>query len=124
VEAAGEGTRLAGIVRQLDAALESKPRMAQLADRFAAWFVAALLAIAALTAAGWLIVAPDRALPVTVAVLVVSCPCALSLATPAALSAAMAALARRGVLVFRGQALEILAAASHVVFDKTGTLTA
>jgi Cu2+-exporting ATPase len=94
-----------------------------LADRCAGWFVAVLLAVATGTAGLWWLIEPGRALAITVAVLVVSCPCALSLATPAALSAATAALARRGVLVFRGHALETLARATHVVFDKTGTLT-
>jgi Cu2+-exporting ATPase len=66
---------------------------------------------------------PDRALWVFVSVLVVSCPCALSLATPVALTVATDALARMGVLVTRGHAIEALARAEHFVFDKTGTLT-
>jgi Cu2+-exporting ATPase len=119
----GEDTVLAGILRLLDRAAADKPRLAQLADRVAQWFVAALLAVAAVVAVAWYFIDPSRALWVTVAVLVVSCPCALSLATPAALTAATGALYGRGVLVTRGHALETIARATHFVFDKTGTLT-
>jgi Cu2+-exporting ATPase len=119
----GEDTVLAAILRLLDHATADKPRLAQLADRVAQWFVAALLAIAAVVAVVWYVIDPGRALWVTVAVLVVSCPCALSLATPAALTAATGALYGRGVLVTRGHALETIARATHFVLDKTGTLT-
>jgi len=119
----GQDTRLAGIVRLLDKALAEKPRLAVLADRFAGWFVLILLIVAAATYLGWYFYAPDRALWITVAVLVVSCPCALSLATPAALTAATGHLAGIGVLTTRGHALETLARVSDAVFDKTGTLT-
>ncbi|NSX13822.1 heavy metal translocating P-type ATPase [Cupriavidus taiwanensis] len=120
----GAGTRLAEIVAVLDRALAEKPRLATLADRVAGWFVATLLGLAALTGMVWgLWIDPSRALLVTIAVLVVSCPCALSLATPAALAAAGAALSRRGVLLARGHALETLARVTDVVLDKTGTLT-
>ena len=103
--------------------MAEKPRFAQLADRIAGWFVATLLGIAALTAGGWYLADPGQALWVTVAVLVISCPCALSLATPAALAAATGQLARDGLLVTRGHAIETLSKVDHVVFDKTGTLT-
>ncbi|WP_349604288.1 MULTISPECIES: heavy metal translocating P-type ATPase [Cupriavidus] len=120
----GAGTRLAEIVAVLDRALAEKPRLATLADRVASWFVATLLALAALTGVVWgLWIDPSRALLVTIAVLVVSCPCALSLATPAALAAAGAALSRCGVLLTRAHALETLARVTDVVLDKTGTLT-
>ncbi len=119
----GAGTRLAEIVALLERALADKPRLAVIADRVAAWFVAALLLIAAAVGLLWWTIVPERALMVTVAVLVVSCPCALSLATPAALAAAGAALSRRGVLLTRGHALETLAGVTDVVLDKTGTLT-
>ncbi|QQX83103.1 heavy metal translocating P-type ATPase [Cupriavidus necator] len=120
----GAGTRLAEIVAVLDRALAEKPRLATLADRVAGWFVATLLVLAALTGLVWGVwIDPSRALLVTIAVLVVSCPCALSLATPAALAAAGAALSRRGVLLTRGHALETLARVTDVVLDKTGTLT-
>jgi len=123
VRRVGAGTRLAEIVALLERALSDKPRLAVIADRVAAWFVAALLLIAAAVGPLWWAIAPERALMVTVAVLVVSCPCALSLATPAALAAAGAALSRRGVLLTRGHALETLAGVTDVVLDKTGTLT-
>ena len=119
----GEATRLASIRRLMEQAAAEKPALVQLADRIAMRFVWALLLLAVVTAVYWLNVDPDRALWVVVAVLVVSCPCALSLATPAALTVATGALARAGVLVSRGHAIETLARANHWVFDKTGTLT-
>lgn len=123
VEATGEETRLGEMVRLLDRALLDKPRLALIADRVAVWFTGGLLLLAALTAVVWSLIDPSRIIAVTVAVLVVSCPCALSLATPCAVAAATGVLARRGLLVLRGRALETLARATHLVFDKTGTLT-
>ena len=123
VEKIGEATQLAAIVRLLDRALAEKPQLAQLADRIAGRFVAALLVVAILTWLAWHYIDPARALSITVAVLVISCPCALSLATPAALVAATGRLARLGILVTRGQALENLARVTDAIFDKTGTLT-
>jgi len=123
VEGLGQDTVLSGIVRLLDRALAEKPALAQVADRVAGWFVLALLLIAVGTGVAWYFIEPARALWITVAVLVVSCPCALSLATPAALTAATGSLTRLGLLTTRGHALETLAKASHFVFDKTGTLT-
>jgi Cu2+-exporting ATPase len=120
----GPGTVLAGIVRLMDRAQAARPRIAQLADRVAQWFVLALFAIAAVTGAYWMSVDPERALWVTIAVLVVSCPCALSVATPAALAAATGAMHRAGMLIVRGHAMETLPRVTHVVLDKTGTLTA
>jgi Cu2+-exporting ATPase len=123
VRRVGPETVLAGIVRLMDHAQAAKPRLAQLADRVAQWFVAALILVALATAGAWYWTDPQRALWAMVAVLVVSCPCALSLATPAALAAASGALHRLGLLVVRGHALESLCGVTHVVFDKTGTLT-
>jgi len=123
VTASGAATTLAALGRLVERAASERPRVARLADRVAAWFVAALLAIGAATAFAWWQLEPARALAVTFAVLVVSCPCALSLATPAALAAAAGALGRRGVLAVRGEALETLSRVTHAVFDKTGTLT-
>ncbi len=123
VEAAGEATRLAAIERLVTRAAGERPRAARVADRVAARFVALLLTLAAVTAVAWALHDTSRVLAVTFAVLVVSCPCALSLATPAALAAAAGALARRQVVVARADALETLAGVTHVVFDKTGTLT-
>ena len=123
VRRVGEDTVLAGIVRLMDRAQSEKPRIALAADRVARWFVAILLLLTAITFAVWWQIEPARALWVAVAMLVVTCPCALSLATPAALTAATGAAYRAGVLVTRGTALETLARATHFVFDKTGTLT-
>ncbi len=123
VRAAGEATRLAAVLRLVERAASERPRVARVADRVATWFVGTLLLLAAVIAVAWWLHEPSRALAVTFAVLVVSCPCALSLATPAALAAAAGALARRQVVVARADALETLARATHVVFDKTGTLT-
>lgn len=123
VTAAGATTRLAGIVRLMAQAAAERPRMVELADRVAGHFVTVLLLLAVATAALWWWLDPSRALWVFVAVLVVSCPCALSLATPAALTVATGRLALQGVLVTRGHAIEHLAKANHFVFDKTGTLT-
>ncbi|WP_413438897.1 heavy metal translocating P-type ATPase [Sulfuriferula sp. GW1] len=123
VEKTGADTVLSGILRLLDRAQAEKPRIARLADRFAAWFVLALLLLATGVALGWYWVEPARAFWITVSVLVVSCPCALGLATPAALTAAAGRLTGMGLLATRGHALETLARVTHVVFDKTGTLT-
>jgi Cu2+-exporting ATPase len=123
IGAVGQSTVLAGIVRLLERAQTERPRIARLADRAATWFVSRVLAGAALVCAVWLYVDPTRAFEATLAVLVATCPCALSLATPTAITAATAALARRGLLVTRADALETLARATDVVFDKTGTLT-
>lgn len=124
VEKVGADTVLSAISRLLDRAQSEKPRLALLADRIAGGFVAALLAVAAVVLAAWWSLSDfDTAFRVTLSVLVVSCPCALSLATPTAMVAATGALTRLGVLTTRGHALETLARATHVIFDKTGTLT-
>ncbi len=123
VERVGEATRLAAIARLMERAAAEKPRLAEMADRMAGRFISALLLLAAATALVWWQADPARALWVFVAVLVVSCPCALSLATPAVMTVATGAMAARGVLVTRGHAIETLAQADHFVFDKTGTLT-
>ncbi|MFN4149101.1 MAG: heavy metal translocating P-type ATPase, partial [Rhodocyclaceae bacterium] len=119
----GEATRLASIRRLMEQAAAEKPTLVQTADRIAQRFVWALLGLALATGLYWVNVDAARALWICVAVLVVSCPCALSLATPAALTVATGALAKIGVLVTRGHAIETLARADHWIFDKTGTLT-
>ncbi|MGZ8263023.1 MAG: heavy metal translocating P-type ATPase [Burkholderiales bacterium] len=123
VKRAGTDTVLSGIVQLMDRAQSERPRTAEMADRAARIFVAALLVVSVIAGAAWYAVDPGRALWIVIAVLVVSCPCALSLATPVALTAATGALYGQGVLVTRGHALETLAKATHYVFDKTGTLT-
>ncbi len=119
----GEATRLASIRRLMEQAAGEKPALVLLADRIAMRFVWVLLALALTTGLYWLDADPERALWVFVAVLVVSCPCALSLATPAALTVATGALAREGLLVTHGHSIETLARAGRWIFDKTGTLT-
>ncbi len=111
------------IERLIDRAAADKPRLAGLAERVARLFVLALLLLAAGVWLAWMQIDPARAAPIAIAVLVVSCPCALSMAMPAALAAATGAAIRRGMLVARGDALERLADCTDVVFDKTGTLT-
>ncbi|MDH5180125.1 MAG: heavy metal translocating P-type ATPase [Gammaproteobacteria bacterium] len=123
VDKVGEETVLAAIRRLLDRAQGEKPAIALLADQVAGWFVAALLLVAIVVGTGWYLVAPDKAFWIVLSVLVVTCPCALSLATPAAVTAATGSLTRRGVLTTRGHALETLAQTTHFLFDKTGTLT-
>lgn len=119
----GAATRFAQIVALMESASTTKPRSALLADRLAKPFLLAVLASAALACAWWWPQDPGHALMVAVAVLVVTCPCALSLATPAAMLAAAGSLARAGLLVRNLPSLEALAAVDTVVFDKTGTLT-
>ncbi|MDA8127605.1 MAG: heavy metal translocating P-type ATPase [Betaproteobacteria bacterium] len=123
VERLGADTRLASIVRLLDRAQSEKPRIGRLADRAAAWFVALLLLITVAVGVAWMLIDPSKALWIVVSVLVVTCPCALGLATPAALTTATGRLTRLGMLTTRGHALETLARATDLVFDKTGTLT-
>ncbi len=123
VKQTAEQTRFAQIVALMQTASTSKPALARLADRIAKPFLIAVLLAAACACAFWWGRDPGHALMVAVAVLVVTCPCALSLATPAAMLAAAGALARRGVLVRRLEAFEALAGIDTVLFDKTGTLT-
>jgi len=123
VERVGEDTRFAQIVALMQTAATAKPRLAQLADRLAKPFLIGVLVAAAAACAFWWEHDPGHALMVAVAVLIVTCPCALSLATPTAMLASAGMLARYGVLVRRLQALEGLAAVDTFVFDKTGTLT-
>ena len=123
VMAVGDSTRLASVRRLMERAQGERPQVARLADRYAGRFVALVVTVAVLTGAYWWNTDPSSALWVCVSVLVVSCPCALSLATPVALTVATSAMARAGVLVTRGHAVETMADADHFVFDKTGTLT-
>ena len=120
----GNRTRLAHIVKLLDRALSQKPRLAVLADRYASSFVLSTVLFAIPVFLGWWWYADIyKALWITVSLLVITCPCALSLATPTALAASTGKLAGQGILVSGSQALETLALATDVVFDKTGTLT-
>jgi Cu2+-exporting ATPase len=123
VERAGPQTRFAAIVALMERASVDKPAIARLADRAARPFLLAVLLAAGAAAWWWWPQGPAQAVGVAIAVLIVTCPCALSLATPAATLASAGALARRGVLVQRLEALEAGAGVDSVVFDKTGTLT-
>ncbi len=123
VEQVGQDTRYAQIVALMAQASTSKPQIALLADRLAKPFLVFVLLAAGLACAWWWSSDPGHALMIAVAILVVTCPCALSLATPAAMLASAGALARQGVLVRRLTALEALSTVDTVVFDKTGTLT-
>lgn len=124
VTRAGDATSLAALRRLVDAAGRERPRVVELANRVAVVFLWAVLLIASMTLGGWWLVDASQALPNTIAVLVATCPCALSLAAPAALAATQSALAKRGVLTARVAALEQLARVNTFACDKTGTLTA
>jgi Cu2+-exporting ATPase len=123
IQQLGQATRYAGIVALMQHAAVDKPRLAQLADQVARPFLWFVMLSALFAGAYWWHIDPARAVMAAVAVLVVTCPCALSLATPTAMLTSAGVLARQGVLVRRLQALEALAVMDTVVFDKTGTLT-
>lgn len=120
---AADDSRLAVTLRLMERARAAKPPAERLADRVAGHFVAGVLLLAIIVGAYWWHAAPDRWLAILISVLVITCPCALSLATPSALAAGVGALTSRGLIVTRGHVLETLARADHFVFDKTGTLT-
>ena len=119
----GADTRHDAIVALMREAQSQRPASARWADRWAAPFLWTVLLLAAAAAAVWSVIDPSRAVWVAVSVLIVTCPCALSLATPSALLAAAGSLARRGVLLRRLEALETMAGCTHLFIDKTGTLT-
>jgi Cu+-exporting ATPase len=127
VEAAAVGadTRFAGMVRLVEQAQAQKANAQRLADRIASVFVPCVFAVAAVTAAGWLITGgePTRAFSAALAVLVIACPCALGLATPTAMMVASGRGAQLGIFLKGHNALEATRAVDTVVFDKTGTLT-
>lgn len=123
IEAIGQATRIAGIASLLDQALQAKPLMVGLAEKWAGHFVGFLLISAFVSCAFWLYVDPSKAWTVLVAVLVASCPCALSLAVPTAMAAAQGAVTKLGLLIVRGHVMEGLVKATDLVLDKTGTMT-
>jgi Cu2+-exporting ATPase len=123
VTRAGEATSLAALRRLVDDAGRERPRIVELANRIAVVFLWVVLVVTAATVVGWWWVDPSQALPAAIAVLVATCPCALSLAAPAALAATQSRLAERGVLTARSAALEALARVDVLACDKTGTLT-
>ncbi|WP_348970962.1 heavy metal translocating P-type ATPase [Pseudomonas atacamensis] len=123
VQALGQDTRLSAIVRLLDRAQAEKPRLAEIADRAAQWFLLLSLIAAAVIGLLWWQLDSARAFWIVLAMLVATCPCALSLATPTALTAATGTLHKLGLLLTRGHVLEGLSQIDTVIFDKTGTLT-
>ncbi|ATY33562.1 heavy metal translocating P-type ATPase [Sphingomonas psychrotolerans] len=125
VTAAGERTTIAEIARMMEAASQSRSRYVRVADRAARFYAPAVHTLAAASFAGWMLAGAGwhEALLIAVAVLIITCPCALGLAVPAAQVVAAGALMRRGILVKDGSALERLAEADTARFDKTGTLT-
>lgn len=123
VVSTGNDTTLGAISRMSERARFTRPAFVNLADRIASYIVVALLVIATAVALFWYFVAPEKAFVITLSVLVVTCPCALALATPAAFATAGSRLSELQLLVTNGNAIEVLSTATHIVFDKTGTLT-
>jgi Cu2+-exporting ATPase len=123
VRATGEDTRVGRLMRLVEEGAMRRAPVVLLADRISAWFVAIVLVLAAITVGVWLLLDPEHAVEHAVALLIVSCPCALGLATPLAVSAAIGRAARRKILIKGGDALENLARPGRMLLDKTGTLT-
>lgn len=123
VDASGEASRLGRLLKQVEAGARRRAPLVKLADRLTASFVAAVLLLAVLTWAYWMRVSPSIALDNAIALLIVTCPCALALATPLAITVAVGRAARAGILIKSGAALEALARPSMVLLDKTGTVT-
>ncbi|UCJ19211.1 cadmium-translocating P-type ATPase [Pseudomonas sp. MM211] len=123
VQALGDATRLSAIVRLLERAQSEKPRLAEIADRVAQWFLLIVLVVAAVVGLVWWQLDPSRAFWVVLALLVATCPCALALATPTALTTATGTLHKQGMLLTRGHVLEGLEQIDTLIVDKTGTLT-
>ena len=125
VSAASEATLLAEITRLLDNALQARSRYMRLADRASRLYAPVVHATALITVLGWVIAGASwhDAVVTGVAVLIITCPCALGLAIPTVQTVASGAMFKSGVLINSGDAIERLAEADHVIFDKTGTLT-
>ncbi|MDR7101028.1 heavy metal translocating P-type ATPase [Croceicoccus sp. BE223] len=125
VTAAAEDTAIAAIARLMDEAGQSRSRYVRIADRASRLYAPAVHTLAALSFAGWMIAGAGlhHSLVIAIAVLIITCPCAMGLAVPAAQVVATGALMKRGLLVKDGAALERLAEVDTVIFDKTGTLT-
>jgi len=123
VERVSADSTMNELQRLMDRGLSEKPKLAILAERISAPFVVVTLILAVLTALVWWLIDPHRALPNTISVLIITCPCALALATPVALAIAAGRFASMGILPMRMAAVEALATADTLVLDKTGTLT-
>jgi len=116
-------SRVAAIIRMLDQAQHEKPQTVQLADIVASYFVAFVLISAAITGVFWYFIDPEAVFPTVLSILVVTCPCALSLATPTAMTSVNTFLRDKGLLMAKGHALEAMNSTTDIIFDKTGTLT-
>jgi len=123
VTRAADQSTLHGLVRLLERAQAERPRLGLAAERMASWFIVRVLILTTLVGIIWYVIDPSRAFPAVLAVLVATCPCALSIATPVAIAAATSRLSRLGILVMRSDAIEGLATLDTVMLDKTGTLT-
>ncbi|QMV65765.1 heavy metal translocating P-type ATPase [Pseudomonas berkeleyensis] len=123
VQALGDATRLSAIVRLLERAQSEKPRLAEIADRVSQWFLLFILIAAACVGLVWWQIDSARAFWIVLSLLVATCPCALALATPTALTTATGSLHKLGMLLTRGHVLEGLNQIDTLVLDKTGTLT-
>ena len=119
----GNNTLISDIIQLQNSAQENKPHIEIMSDIVSRYFVGALLIIAAITYITWSVIDPEQAFWITLSVLVATCPCALSLATPTALTCATAQLNKQGILIKQHHVLETINQIQHIVFDKTGTLT-
>jgi len=119
----GEASRVAKIMRQVEESAARRAPVVQLANRTAVWFVAVVLVLAVVTFLMWRAIDPSRAVDTAVALLIVTCPCALALSTPLAVSVAVGRAARAGMFVKGGDALERLGRPGRMILDKTGTIT-
>ena len=124
VEAVGEATRVGRLMQLVEQHSRNRPPIVQFADRIAGRFVRIVLAVAAMTFLAWVWFSPAKAIDNAVALLIVTCPCALGLATPLAVTIALGRAARRHILVKGGEVLEVLSRQGVMLLDKTGTLTA
>jgi Cu2+-exporting ATPase len=123
VQHAGETTRVAQIMRQVEESARRRAPIVETANRLAAWFVGVVLVLAGATFVWWHFADPSRAIDNAIALLVVTCPCALALSTPLAVSMAIGGAARAGIFIKGGDALERLARPGKIILDKTGTIT-
>jgi len=123
VAATGESTRVGRLMRLVEEASYRRAPIVRLADRFAGYFVAGMLGLSAVTLVLWLFINPARAIDNAVALLIVTCPCALGLATPLAMTVAIGRAARLGILIKGGDAIQSLARRGTIFLDKTGTIT-
>ncbi len=123
VTEAGETTRLGRILQELEAAMHRRAPVVHTTARLAGWFVAAVLVLSAATYLIWLRIDPSVAVDNAIALLIVTCPCALALATPLTMTVAIGRAAKAGMLIRGGDALEVLAQPATILLDKTGTLT-